>query len=285
MKKRTKWLLTAALGALSIGGYTIYKFSSRPENNPKKFKGTRKENRIVACLGDSNTQGTMAYNFVNDLAQTMADDGYDFINAGVNGDLVYNILNRLDEVIECRPDYIILLIGTNDILAGLTKANEIKFELKKNLPMKPNEAWFISNLTEVIARLKQETQAKLAIMSLPLISEDTDSIAFKKAIDYSQQIQKIAINESITYLPLNEWQLKYLEQYRPSPKKVATSPFAFFIPSFKHYVLRKPWDEISKEAGLTLTVDTVHQNKVAALMIEQLVRSFLKEMAEGEVTE
>lgn len=286
MKKRTKWLLTVTLGALSIGGYTIYKFSSRPENNPKKFKGTRKENRIVACLGDSNTQGTMAYNFVNDLAQKMADDGYDFINAGVNGDLVYNILNRLDEVIECHPDYIILLIGTNDILAGLSKANEIKFELKKNLPMKPNEAWFISNLTEVITLLKQETQAKIAILSLPLISEDTDSIAFKKAIDYSQQIHKIAINESITYLPLNEWQLKYLEQHRPNPKKeVATSPFAFFIPSFKHYVLKKPWEEISKEAGLTLTVDTVHQNQVAASMIEQLVRSFLKEMAQDEATE
>ena len=286
MKKRTKWLLTATIGVLSMGGYTIYKFSSRPENNPKKFKGTRKENRVVACLGDSNTQGTMAYNFVNDLAKTMVDDGYDFINAGVNGDLVYNVLNRLDEVIECHPDYIILLIGTNDILAGLTKQNEIKFELKKNLPMKPNEAWFISNLTEVITRLKQETQAKIAILSLPLISEDTDSIAFKKAIDYSQQIQKIAFNESIAYLPLNEWQLKYLEQHRPNPKKeVATSPFDFFIPSFKHYIMGKPWDEISKEAGLKLTVDTVHQNKVAASMIEELVRSFLKEMAQDEVPE
>ncbi|MTL86999.1 SGNH/GDSL hydrolase family protein, partial [Turicibacter sanguinis] len=236
-----------------------------------------KNRQLVACLGDSNTQGTMAYNFVNELATSMGEEGYDFINAGVNGDLVYNVLNRLDEVIICDPDYIIILIGTNDILAQLNKPNEIKFELKKHLPMKPNEAWFISNLTAVISKLKANTRAKIAILSLPLISEDTDSFAFKQAIEYSQQIQKIAQLEQITYLPLNEWQLKFLEENRESKrKKVKTSPFAFFMPSFKHYVLRKSWEEISQEAGLILTVDTVHQNKIAASMIEQLIRSFLE---------
>ena len=160
---------------------------------------------------------------------------------------------------------------------SLYKPNEIKFELKKHLPMKPNEAWFISNLTAVISKLKANTRAKIAILSLPLISEDTDSFAFKQAIEYSQQIQKIAQLEQITYLPLNEWQLKFLEENRESKrKKVKTSPFAFFMPSFKHYVLRKSWEEISQEAGLILTVDTVHQNKIAASMIEQLIRSFLE---------
>lgn len=57
--------------------------------------------------------------------------------------------------------------------------------------MKPNEAWFISNLTAVISKLKANTRAKIAILSLPLISEDTDSFAFKQAIEYSQQIQKL----------------------------------------------------------------------------------------------
>ena len=43
--------------------------------------------------------------------------------------------------------------------------------------------------------------------------------------------------------------------------------------------MKKSWEEISQEAGLSLTIDTVHQNKMAAQMIEQLVRGFLeKEM-------
>ena len=277
MSGKKRWMIGLGGVFTLLGGYTIYKFSQPPKNRPKDYQRQDKNRQLVACLGDSNTQGTMAYNFVNELATSMGEEGYDFINAGVNGDLVYNVLNRLDEVIICDPDYIIILIGTNDILAQLNKPNEIKFELKKHLPMKPNEAWFISNLTAVISKLKANTRAKIAILSLPLISEDTDSFAFKQAIEYSQQIQKIAQLEQITYLPLNEWQLKFLEENRETKrKKVKTSPFAFFMPSFKHYVLRKSWEEISQEAGLILTVDTVHQNKIAASMIEQLIRSFLE---------
>lgn len=61
-----------------------------------------------------------------------------------------------------------------------------------------------------------------------------------------------------------------------SVKRLKHPPLQFFMPSFKHYVLRKSWEEISQEAGLILTVDTVHQNKIAASMIEQLIRSFLE---------
>lgn len=280
MRGKHKWLLGIGAIFTMLGGYTVYKFSQPPKNSPKHYKQKKKNHKLVACLGDSNTQGTMAYNFVNELSKSMGKEGYEFINAGVNGDLVYNVLNRLDEVIECQPDYIIILIGTNDILAQLTKHNEIKFEFKKHLPMKPNTAWFVSNLTAVISKLKSSTHAKIAILSLPLISEDTDSFAFNQAIEYSQQIQKIARLERITYLPLNEWQLKFLEEHRETHhQKVNTSPFAFFMPSFKHYVLRKSWEEVSEEAGLMLTVDTIHQNQVAASMIETLIRSFLEEEA------
>lgn len=279
MKKQSKWvMLSAGLIASSIAGYTIYRFSKRPSNNPETFvQSTHQSHKIVACLGDSHTQGTMAHNFVNDLAAQMGDKGYDFINAGVNGDLVYNALHRVNDVIACHPDYIIILIGTNDILARLSKRNEVHFEVKKQLPQKPTEAWFIENLKQLIGMLKLHTNAKIAILSLPLISEDTDSLAFKAAIEYSQQIHQVAQETNITYLPLNERQLKYFEKHRINTQKnVVKSPFAYFIPSFKHYVLRKSWEDISKEAGLTLTIDTVHQNKIAAQMIERLIVEFLE---------
>lgn len=263
---------------LMIGGYTIFKFSKRPSNNPKKFKNKPSAGRkIVACLGDSHTQGTMAHNFVNDLASQMGSKGYEFINAGVNGDLVYNVLSRIDDIVECRPDYIIILIGTNDILARLSKSNELHFELKKQLPQKPSEEWFIQNLRTLIDQLKKRTTADIAILSLPLISEDSHSVAFKSAIEYSQQIQQVAKEKEIAYLPLNERQLDFYETHRSKVhKSVIKTPLAYFIPCFKHYILKKSWEEISEEAGLTLTIDTVHQNKIAAQMIEQLIVDFLE---------
>lgn len=91
MKKQRKWLLFTVGGIVTtIAGYTVYRFSKRPANTPEKFlKSEHFSRKVVACLGDSHTQGTMAHNFVNDLAVQMGDKGYDFINAGVNGDLVY----------------------------------------------------------------------------------------------------------------------------------------------------------------------------------------------------
>ncbi len=279
MKRKSKWLMGIA-GTLAVAsaGYTVYRFSRRPANTPTHFKPTDGLlKKVVACLGDSHTQGTMAHNFVDDLANELNEEGYEFINAGVNGDLSYNALHRIGEVIETHPDYIIILIGTNDILARLSKSNELHFELKKHLPQKPTEDWFIRNLHELIWELKQQTEAKIAILSLPLISEDEDSIAFKRAIAYSQDIYEVAKTHGVTYLPLNEWQLNYLQTKRYEAKRpVVRSPFAYFIPSFKHYVLGKSWEEISEEAGLHLTIDTVHQNKRATSMIVTLVRSFLE---------
>ena len=277
-RQKNKFILLISLLFSLIGGYTVYRFSKRPRNNPKHYqKETSSKQKIVVCLGDSHTQGTMAHNFVNDLTQALSDKGYSFINAGVNGDLVYNVLSRVNEVISCHPDYVIILIGTNDILARLSKSNEIHFEVKKHLPQQPTEEWFIENLRQLITVLKQKTSAKIAILSLPLISEDTDSPAFKAAINYSHDIFEVASEMNVTYLPLNEKQLNYFQTHRPKQDKpVVRTPFAYFLPSFKHYILRKSWEEISEEAGLSLTIDTVHQNKIAAEMIEQLIIDFLE---------
>ena len=82
MKKRSKWLL-GAFGTLAItsAGYTIYRFSRRPKNRADRFKEEGNYKKIVACLGDSHTQGTMAHNFVDDLAKELGSEGYEFINA------------------------------------------------------------------------------------------------------------------------------------------------------------------------------------------------------------
>ncbi|MGL4338031.1 MAG: SGNH/GDSL hydrolase family protein [Turicibacter sp.] len=279
-KKDYKTTLFGGLSLFfSVCSYTIYKFNQRPVNTPKHYLKTKRSLKpSVVCLGDSNTQGAMSYSFVNELSVSAKGSYFEIINAGINGDLAYNVLNRLDEVIACNPNYITILIGSNDILATLNKQNELRFERKKDLPIKPNEVWFESNLTAIISTLKQKTKAKIAILSLPLISENPESLAYKKSISYSKIIAKIAKCEQICYLPLNECQLQYLtNHHKAKPKGYDSSLLVFFKPAFKHYVLGKTWDEISKEEGLTLTIDTVHQNKVAATMIERLVLQFLKE--------
>lgn len=71
MSGKKRWMIGLGGVFTLLGGYTIYKFSQPPNNRPKDYQRQDKNRQLVACLGDSNTQGTMAYNFVNELATSM----------------------------------------------------------------------------------------------------------------------------------------------------------------------------------------------------------------------
>jgi lysophospholipase L1-like esterase len=85
----------------------------------------------VVFLGDSLTEA-------GDWADWFPD--LNVLNFGVGGDTSEDVLNRLDSVVEVRPDEIVLLIGTNDL--GLRRNVEsmvrnvqsILVELRRQLP-------------------------------------------------------------------------------------------------------------------------------------------------------
>lgn len=69
----------------------------------------------MVCLGAGIVCGEDSANFVNILDQRLAKNGYEFINEGVNGDLSYNMLGRLDAVVAHNPAFVVILVGTNDV--------------------------------------------------------------------------------------------------------------------------------------------------------------------------
>ncbi len=75
--------------------------------------------RTVVCVGDSNVCGQVSVSFVDLLRQRLSDDGFHFINAGINGDLAHNVLLRLDAVVARQPDSVVILVGSNDVNATL----------------------------------------------------------------------------------------------------------------------------------------------------------------------
>jgi lysophospholipase L1-like esterase len=66
----------------------------------------------------------MSADYLALLRARLGSDGYEFVNAGINGNLAWNVLQRLDEVVACRPDAVTLLVGTTDVLATFGPAWE-----------------------------------------------------------------------------------------------------------------------------------------------------------------
>lgn len=216
--------LIGCILVLVVGFIGVYKRVERqaqalPANNPLAFvqQGNDARNKVLVCIGDSITHGTVSVNYVDMLANRLAERGVVVVNAGINSELAYNVTQRLDAIVACDPDYITILIGTNDANTSLSPRTAQRAIKEMRLPQPPTREWFRENLLKVCTELSTRTHARIALLSLPPIGERLDHPAFAASADYSRIIQEVAVSRHLAYLPLHEDMSAFLHQRVPSP--------------------------------------------------------------------
>jgi lysophospholipase L1-like esterase len=234
----------------------------------------------VVCLGDSNVRGQVSVSFVDILRQRLSDERFHFINAGVNGDLAYNVLKRLDVVLTQKPDFVIILVGTNDVNATLTSRMSQGYRLWKRLPEEPRPEWYRANMLNIIRTLKENTSARIAVTSQPVLGEDLASVANERIRNYSSLLFQLAVQEGITYLPLHEQQEEFLRRIgHDSGRPHDADSMLMWASIFRHYVLRRDFESIARENGFALTTEGLHLNEAGAVIMADLLEAFLRESA------
>lgn len=230
----------------------------------------------VACLGDSITKGTFSYDWIGQLKKTHDLKDYEFLNFGKNGNLAYNAYLRVDEVIAVKPDYIMVLIGTNDVNAILTPANTKRYILNQGLPQVPTFEWYSQNLEMIVNRLREYTHAKIALCTLPLLGEDIEHQANITIAKYNAEINRIAGIYGTELLDLNQKMADHLIANPPAQPVTAQKSLTLLAKAaFRRLVLRKDWNSISQRHGLALTTDTIHLNETAGRMLAGLAVDFI----------
>lgn len=280
MKKIIAVLIVCTLG---LAGYILYianALQQPPIENPNWFmqnKAAHTDKKVVVCVGDSITHGSACASYVGMLRSHLTPRDYTVVNAGINSNLVWNVLQRLDAVIMCDPDIVTVLIGTNDANAMLHEANARRLIKQMKLPQYPDHDWFKNNLSHVIIRLKKETRAKIALLSLLPIGEDPDHPAFRLAAQYSLTIKKLAVQHNVAYLPLNETLTRRLAVRNYSPKVTYTGDTLplLYAALFKHHLLGVSYDRLSDLNGLLLLIDMLHPNTRCAAIIAKLIENFI----------
>ena len=143
-----------------------------PDNRPMKYIKLRPEKRrtgkVVVLVGDSITQGKMGFSYADLLAKRLEGTQYQLINAGRNGELAWNVLQRVDEIIKCNPDIITVMIGTNDAKGALTGEEQKRYVKRMKLPRMPDQNWFHENVLSLVETLKHSTNARIALVSIPV---------------------------------------------------------------------------------------------------------------------
>jgi lysophospholipase L1-like esterase len=227
-------------------------------------------------MGDSITRGNVSANYVHILSQRLFERDFILVNAGINAELSYNLLQRLDEIIACEPDYITILIGTNDADGTLSEATASRQMRQMKLPQKSTSAWFESNLQKIITELQTHTEAKIALLSIPPIGELNTLQAFETSKQFSEISRAVAGNADVVYLPLHEEMTAYIHEHPGSPK----FPFEDMLNVmwkgiFQHYFLFRRYEEISARNGFSLLTDYLHLNETAAGMVADLIEDFV----------
>jgi acyl-CoA thioesterase I len=286
------YLITAvaAVVALPFAVSTLLLALSRsplvlPKNSPARVlaRGRAAAPRpLVVCAGDSITQGLISAKYVDLLAERFPT--CDFVNAGVNSHLAWCLLRRCDEIIRLKPDVVTVLIGTNDANAMLSPFNTVNYFLQERLPRRPSADFFVTTLSRLARRLKRETQAHVALLSLPPIGEDPRQKAFETAAQYSLLIREVAAREQVDYLPLHE-QLTAAIEHERTAKRERLPPHPPFRSQnsvavralVAHLVRRQGLDEIGAASGFTHLVDFLHLNNSGGAVVAGLVGAYLQE--------
>lgn len=274
------FLLLLIAVPLGIFFYLYRLIQTLPTNHPIAFLEELEsgDNRpIVVCAGDGITQGTMGVSYVDILENKLNAGAYHVVNAGINGDLSNHLANRLDEIIACNPDYIILLIGTNDLNAALDDRNFATYKRFKKLTERPFIDKYRENLNHIIGSLKARTQAQIAVMSIPLIGEKLGDKANTQALAYSEVIRQLAEIHRITYLPLQDKQRAFLQKANFTPRlKYKSTNRLIVITMFRRYILGQSFDKISALNGFLMTPNYLHFNTFGANMVAGLAKDFVE---------
>ncbi|HEY9160807.1 MAG TPA: GDSL-type esterase/lipase family protein [Desulfomonilia bacterium] len=265
--------------AFGVYKYGYYRAQALPENNPREFVkngGKHQGQKVLVCIGDSITHGRVSYDYVKLIRDNLAPKGIEVVNAGINSETAWNVLNRINDIIACNPDYITILIGTNDANGAFSPVVAEKQAKEVGLPQAPDEAWFRENLTKLCEILKSQTKARIALLSIPPIGEEPEHPAFKQAQKFSAIIRDVAQKEGVTYIPLNEKLTDMLIASGRRPRfSYSPDDFLMYSAIARHILLGQDFDKISEINGQYLLTDHLHLNGRAAGITAGLIENFV----------
>jgi lysophospholipase L1-like esterase len=206
----------------------------------------------------------------------------DSLRFATGGNLAYNALQRLPKLISCNPDYVVILIGGNDVMTSMqVKSTYMRLnQISKNLPQKPTSDWFKENFNAIVTGLKSKTHARIVLISMPTWGENlTSAYPFQSELnklfaEYTRIIKDVATSQNVSYLPFYE---RMFDLVSASPGRAMTgfTIFPFYRDIFRQLVLRKSNDEIGKLNGWKFHRDGIHLNSASGKILADMVQGFL----------
>lgn len=216
-------------------------------------------------LGDSLTWGGYGGRYLDEVARRLP--ACTLINAGVGGDTVLNLLERLDAALAVQPDGVFVMIGGNDAIAYSQPATRPYYAQSKGVPdgaMTPQQ----------FARTYRDLLERLALahvptwVGLPPIEYNPATVAALR--DYNRLAAQAA---RVLNLPALDLMAAF-----PSTHVPERPPLNLGTITLIGRRIAAGWQDYETErarGGYTFTFDGLHFTPEAARRAGALVASFI----------
>ena len=251
--------------------------STLPEGRAEDYLNNihQPNKKIIACIGDSLTHGNIGQSWVDYLREEFPNDI--FLNEGINGNTAWQVLQRLEPIFQCKPDLIILMIGTNDALGSFDIDSGLRYKKNNNLPEVPSFEKYKEQLVELIDKIG--LSSKVVLCTLPPIGENKDSLVNQHVKKFNDYIKFVADDKNLSLLPVSDslwleiksrsYQLK--SDYNPKSFPLLRRVFGGI---FHHYLLKQSWNDIAKAKGQWILFDQIHLKERSEEIVFKLVKKF-----------
>jgi acyl-CoA thioesterase-1 len=275
----TVLILVAAAILFAVGFLYVSSIISAPPKGRSEellLHNNPKAGRIVTCIGDSLTHGNIGECWVESLRNEYPEDTV--LNEGINGDVVWQVNKRIESIINCNPDIIILMIGSNDAMASFNKKSGERYKSSNKLPEIPT----FENYQKLLPKLLDKLNGKsnIALCTLPPIGENKDSAINDHVRKFNDFIELTANNKNINLIPVSRLLWDDLSK-RTYPVKSDYDPNSLPIirriygGMMHHYIFKKSWDEIAKSKGQWLLFDQIHLGERAAKILFNATKKYI----------
>lgn len=235
--------------------------------------------KVVICLGDSLTRGNRSFDYVDLLGRRLEPSGYTVLNAGTNGALAWNLLQRVDRVIACEPAWVVLMVGTHDARGSENKREGARYARRMKLPQGPDESFFRTSFSELLDRLSSGCRSRVVLLTLPPLGERGGAPIDRYVERFNEFIEEQAAERGLDLLPVGRVLRERLLAHpsETAPIYGASASNSMGIRALIHrYLLGWDWNRISTRHEMRLLTDMIHFNGLAGEIVVEQVEHLIR---------
>jgi len=228
----------------------------------------------IAFLGASLIEGSISAPLPPRVVARLGRDDIHVLNAGVNGDLAWNVARRASTVVAWKPDVMFIMVGSNDVLASLTEGRARRYRRWKKLPQAPDAQFSRDSFNALFDAVC--VVPRVIVGTLPPLGEDLDNDACARVRTTNEVIAQAASERGWAVADIyTVIAARIGSGGRPLPSR----DYLVVSAALQRHILRRSYESIARTHGFRALSDGIHLTEGSGDAAADVIVSAMRQIA------